>query len=194
MRFKQIDAETSIDIEAGEHRRRALPLGLHADGRPGDRAARDAPRAQARRPRSRSPPGRGPRTTPGARCSARALVERGLIEPPDPDAPGQFAWAREGVIAEQPRGRRASSSIDVEPLDFADALASFEDWWEMHARAVDARSRDAAAPARRGVAAAVRAALAERRASAFTADGRHARHPRAHLGRRAADAPEPRAA
>ena len=48
-------------------RRRAVPLGLHADGRPGGRPARDPARAAARRARSRSPPGRAPRTTRGAR-------------------------------------------------------------------------------------------------------------------------------
>ena len=67
VRFKQIDAETSIDIEAASIDGGPLPLGLHADGRPGDGARPDPPGAQAGRRGSRWPPGPGPTTTPGAR-------------------------------------------------------------------------------------------------------------------------------
>ena len=70
VRFKQIDADTSIDLEAGEHRRRAVPLGLHADGRP--RRTRCARRAACcgRAGASRSPPGPRRRRIRGSRCRA----------------------------------------------------------------------------------------------------------------------------
>ncbi len=70
VRFKQIDADTSIDLEAGQPRRRALPLGLHADGRPGARAARDAPGAAAGRARRARRVGRRRTRTRGSRCRA----------------------------------------------------------------------------------------------------------------------------
>jgi hypothetical protein len=57
-------------------------------------------------------------------------VQHGLMEPPDPDAPGQFVWAREGVIAEHLEAA-GFTEHGVEPLDFAYELTSLEDWWGM---------------------------------------------------------------
>jgi ubiquinone/menaquinone biosynthesis C-methylase UbiE len=41
-----------------------------------------------------------PRENPWSADPARELTRRGLYEPPVPGEPGQFAWAREGTVAE----------------------------------------------------------------------------------------------
>ena len=68
VRFKQIDAETSIDIDAASIDGVLCRWGYMLMADPGDRAARDAARAQARRPARARRLGRGRRRTPGARC------------------------------------------------------------------------------------------------------------------------------
>ena len=59
----------------------------------------------------------------------RELQARGLIEPPAPDAPGQFTWAPEGVVAAQLEDA-GFVEHHVEALGFAMDFASAEDWWE----------------------------------------------------------------
>ena len=86
-----LDAER-IALDDDDGQRRALPLGLHADGRPGRRARRDAPGA---------PPGRAPRLRgvlrppgePLAALPARVLVELGHMPPPERGGPGILALA-----------------------------------------------------------------------------------------------------
>jgi hypothetical protein len=50
------------------------------------------------------------------------------MERPDPAMPGQFAWGREGLIAEQ---LEAAGFTDhhVEAVDFAIGYRSAADWW-----------------------------------------------------------------
>ena len=57
----------------------------------------------------------------------RELVDRGIVERPDPLAPGQFAWSREGVIAEH---LEAAGFTDpaVETVSFAMTYADAEEW------------------------------------------------------------------
>ena len=87
-------------------RRRAVPLGLHADGRRRGRAARDAPHPAPRRARGAGGldrPGREPvGVAPGARAGRRAAT----WSRPTPTRPGQFAWARTGIIEERLERRR----------------------------------------------------------------------------------------
>ena len=72
-------------------RRRAVPLGLHADGRSrrGLRARPAACCATAAGSASRS--GQSPPATRGRRWRGGALVEHGHLPPPEPGAPGIFA-------------------------------------------------------------------------------------------------------
>ena len=128
VRFKQIDAETSIDVPAasidGVLCRWGFMLlaepGVALGGarrvlKPGGRLALAAWAAPAHNRWSSLP--------------AEELIRRGLAEPPEPGAPGQFAWARDGVIAEQ---LEDAGFVDhhVEALDFTVDFASPEDWWE----------------------------------------------------------------
>jgi len=83
----------------------------------------------------------GPEENQWSAAPVRELIARGLLEAPDGDGPGQFAWAREGVIAEH---LDAAGFVDYEvsTVAFAMRYASVEDWWiaqtEMSMRAADA--------------------------------------------------------
>jgi SAM-dependent methyltransferase len=71
------------------------------------------------------------------------LIERGLVEPSDPDQPGQFAWGADGVVAEQ---LEAAGFVDyvVDTVDFAMPYESARDWWDTSQR-MGIRVQEAAA-------------------------------------------------
>ena len=158
VRFKQIDAETSIDVEAASldgvlcrwgYMLMADPVTALQETRrvlkPGARVALAA--------------WSGPDDNLWSALPARELVRRGLEERPDPDAPGQFAWAREGVIAERLE-EAGFVDYEVAAVDFAIRYASVQDWWD-GTRDMSMRFADAAAAMDEKTAAEVRAALAE---------------------------------
>ena len=127
VRFKQIDAETSIDVEAAS-----------IDGvlcRWGYMLMADPVTALTQTRRVLRPGGRlvlaawtGPDDNLWSAIPMRELVRRGLEERPDPDAPGQFAWADQGVIAER---LQEAGFVDFElaAVDFTVSYASLDDWW-----------------------------------------------------------------
>jgi SAM-dependent methyltransferase len=166
VRFKQIDAETGIDIEAAS-----------IDGvlcRWGYMLMADPVTALAQTRRVLKPGARlalaawtGPDENPWSALPARELIRRGLEERPDPDAPGQFAWAPEGVIGERLEDA-GFVDYEVAAVDFTVSYASLEDWWastsDLSMRFADAtRGMDAATKAE------IQAALGE--AAAPFADG-----------------------
>ena len=57
----------------------------------------------------------------------RELVERGHSERPDPEAPGQFAWARTGLIGER-LDAAGFAEYEVDVVDFLHVHPSFDDW------------------------------------------------------------------
>jgi SAM-dependent methyltransferase len=69
----------------------------------------------------------GPADNPWASTPMRELVGRGIVERPDPEAPGQFAWAPEGLIADRLDGA-GFGEARVEVVDFAMTYPSFETW------------------------------------------------------------------
>jgi len=165
VRFKQIDAE-SIDLEAG-----SIDGVL---GRWGYMLMADDEAALRETRRVLRPGGRvalaawtGPEDNAWTVIGPRAMVERGLMEPPDPDAPGQFAWAPEGLIAERLEAA-GFTEHHVEPLDFAIEFDSFEDWWAMNLE-LSRWFGDAARAADPDVLEEVRAAVAQQ-AERFTAE------------------------
>jgi SAM-dependent methyltransferase len=60
----------------------------------------------------------------------REMVERGLVDPPDPSQPGQFSWAQPGEIAEH---LEAAGFVDyeVDAVDFVYRFPSVEGWWRV---------------------------------------------------------------
>jgi ubiquinone/menaquinone biosynthesis C-methylase UbiE len=61
------------------------------------------------------------------------LLDQGLIEPPDPEAPGPFRFAPEGSLTELLEGG-GFFDIVVEPLDLVYEYSSFEDFWALHSQ------------------------------------------------------------
>jgi SAM-dependent methyltransferase len=59
----------------------------------------------------------------------RELVQRGLLEPPQPGTPGPFAWAEPGYIATL-LDAAGFTEHHVEPLDFTFDYRSPADWWQ----------------------------------------------------------------
>jgi SAM-dependent methyltransferase len=165
-RFKQIDAETSIDVEAAS-----------VDGalcRWGYMLMADPQTALLQTRRVLKPGARlalaawtGPEDNPWAVLPMREMLERGAVERPDPSRPGQFTWGEEGIVARQLEAA-GFTEHHVEALDFTIDYRSPADWWESQAslsgllaRAVRNASEDDIA--------AVREAL-DRHAERFAAD------------------------
>ena len=158
VRFKQIDAETSIDVEAAS-----------IDGvlcRWGYMLMADPVTALTQTRRVLRPGGRlvlaawtGPDDNLWSAIPMRELVRRGLEERPDPDAPGQFAWADQGVIAER---LQEAGFVDFElaAVDFTVSYASRDDWWAS-TQDMSMRFADATRGIDTGTRAEVQAALAE---------------------------------
>jgi SAM-dependent methyltransferase len=127
VRFKQIDADTSIDIEAGSIDGVLCRWGYMLMADP-ENALRETRRVLRHGRRVSLAAWAGPDANPWSALPGRELVAHGLIEPPDPTAPGQFTWAREGVIAEQLEAV-GFTEHHVEPLDFHMDYRSPADWW-----------------------------------------------------------------
>jgi SAM-dependent methyltransferase len=70
-----------------------------------------------------------PEENPWSRATGAELVAHGLDEPSAPGAPGMFAFAGEGVIAELLLAA-GFEDVVVETVDIGFAAASFDDWWE----------------------------------------------------------------
>jgi SAM-dependent methyltransferase len=158
VRFKQIDAETAIDIEAAS-----------IDGalcRWGYMLMADPVTALLQTRRVLKPGARlalaawtGPDDNLWSALPARELISRGLEERPDPDAPGQFTWAPEGVIGERLE-EAGFVEYEVATVDFTVAYDSPEDWWAS-TQDLSMRFADATARLDEATRAEIRAALAE---------------------------------
>jgi SAM-dependent methyltransferase len=152
VRFRQIDADLPFDIEAASMDGVLSRWGYHllAD-----------PEVALRETRRVLRPGgcvalsawTAPEENPWSALPIAALVERGLLQPADPTAPGQFAWAQEGVIADH-LDRAGFVEHGMEAVDFTQRFPSVEVWWDSQVRR-SMRTADAAS----GIDAATRAEL-----------------------------------
>jgi ubiquinone/menaquinone biosynthesis C-methylase UbiE len=70
----------------------------------------------------------GPEENRWSVATGELLRQRGLLDPPDPSAPGQFAWAAPGAVQEH---MEAAGFVEprVERLEFAMRYADVDEWW-----------------------------------------------------------------
>ena len=101
-----------MDRPAGRKRgRRALPVGVRPDGHVA-LAVWDAIEHN-----------------PWALLPATELLERGLIQPPDPGVPGPFALGEKQKVRDLLE-EAGFDEVWVEPLDLTQRCASFDEFWE----------------------------------------------------------------
>jgi SAM-dependent methyltransferase len=130
VRFKQIDAETSVDLEAGSIDGALCRWGYMLMADP-ENALRETRRVLRSGGRLALAAWAGREHNPWIELPVRELVTHGLAEPPPPGLPGPFAWAENGVIAEQ-LDAAGFTEHHVEPLDFDRPYRSAADWWNDH--------------------------------------------------------------
>jgi SAM-dependent methyltransferase len=80
----------------------------------------------------------GPEHNPWLTLMGQVMVQRGLVEPEDPDTPGPLAFGRRPGQIEELLDAAGFDDIQVEPLDFAMHAASLDNWWD-HAIATSGR-------------------------------------------------------
>jgi SAM-dependent methyltransferase len=132
VRFRQIDAEQPIDIEAASLDGVLCRWGLMLMHDP-ESALREIRRILRPGGRLALAAWADPEDNPFIAMPARILVERGLLEPPDPSEPGPFSWAAEGEIAEHLQAA-GFVEFDVDHVAFTEPQSSVEDWWATETR------------------------------------------------------------
>jgi SAM-dependent methyltransferase len=144
VRFKQIDADTSIDVGAATVDGVLCRWGYMLMADP-DNALRETRRVLKPGGRVALAAWAAPEDNPWVSIIGRELTARGLAAPVPPDEPGQFAWAREGVIAEHLAGA-GFVEYEVDSVSFSERYPSFDAFWETHA-SMSSRMREALAAA-----------------------------------------------
>ena len=127
VRFKQIDADTSIDLETASVDGVLCRWGYMLLADP-ERALRETRRVLKPGARVALAAWADHEHNPWTALPSSELIDHGLAEPRASDAPGQFAWAREGLVAEQ-LAAAGFASHHVEALDFTIDFRSPADWW-----------------------------------------------------------------
>ena len=167
VRFRQIDAEV-IDQAAASIDGVLSRWGymLMADG---EAALRETRRILKPGGRLALAAWTGPEENQWSAIPASELISRGLSEAPDPEQPGQFAWAADGTVAEQ---LEAGGFVDheVSAVPFTITYASVDDWWDATS-AMSMRFADAAASIDASTRQEIQDALADRAAEWTAADG-----------------------
>ncbi len=127
VRFKQIDAETSIDVEAASLDGVLCRWGYMLMADP-ETALRETRRVLKPGARVALAAWAAPEDNLWSVLPSREMTERGVGEHGDPDSPNQFTWARAGLLAEHVE---AAGFVEhhVEALEFPMDYPSAEDWW-----------------------------------------------------------------
>ena len=168
VRFKQIDAETSIDVEAASIDGVLCRWGymLMTDS---ETALRETRRVLKPGRRVALAAWRGPEENPWSAIPGRELVRRGLVEPLAPGEPGQFAWAQEGLIAEQ-LDAAGFVEHEVDEVRFTHVYPSMDDYWRTQSE-MSGRMQTALAGAEPAVVEEIKAAVAAQVADFMRPDG-----------------------
>ena len=168
VRFRQIDAEAPLDLPAASLDGVLCRWGYMLLANP-DAALRETRRVLRGGGRLALAAWTGPEENRWSADVVAALVERGLLEPADPDAPGQFAWAREGAIAEH---LAAAGFVEhhVDRVAFVNSYESVAAWWDAQSQ-LSVRVREAAQAMDAAARAAVLTDLAARAAPWTAPDG-----------------------
>jgi ubiquinone/menaquinone biosynthesis C-methylase UbiE len=127
VRFKQIDAETSIDIEAASLDGVLCRWGYMLLADP-ENALRETRRVLKPGRRVALAAWSGPEHNPWAVLPTQELARRGSAKVQDPDAPSQFAWADREQIAGHLQAA-GFTEHHIESLDFTIDYRSPADWW-----------------------------------------------------------------
>jgi SAM-dependent methyltransferase len=127
VRFKQIDADSSIDLEAASLDGVLCRFGFMLMADP-ESALRQTRRVLKPGARVSLAVWAGPEQNPWSVVPNQAMAERGLGIQGDPDAPGQFTWARAGLVAENLEAA-GFTEHHVEALEFLIPYGSVDDWW-----------------------------------------------------------------
>ncbi len=69
-----------------------------------------------------------PAENPWATITSQALIEEGVLERPEPDAPGMFALAKPGLV-EELLADAGFVDIRVEPVELGRTYDSFDEYW-----------------------------------------------------------------
>jgi SAM-dependent methyltransferase len=168
VRFKQIDAETSIDIDAASIDGVLCRWGYMLMAEPGN-ALRETRRVLKPGGRLALAAWAGPDENPWSSITGRELLRRGLVSQPEPGAPGQFAWAREGVIAEQLE-EAGFVEYEVDSVGFDEVYQDFDDYWRTQSE-MSAALRNALAATDRSTVEEIKASVAEQVGPSTAADG-----------------------
>ncbi len=165
VRFKQIDAESSIDLEAASLDGVLCRWSYMLMADP-ESALRETRRVLKPGARVALAVWAGAEDNPWSVLPNQAMTERGIGIQGDPDAPHQFTWAREGLVTEN-LAAAGFTEHHVEALEFTIDYSSTADWWDAQS---DLSTRFSAAlrQARDADVKAVRATV-ERHAERFTA-------------------------
>jgi SAM-dependent methyltransferase len=127
VRFKQIDASQPIDLETASIDVVLCRWGYMLMDDP-ENALRETRRILRPGGRVALAAWAGSAENRWSSLPVDLLLERGLIEPIEPGAGGQFAWAEEGVIAEHLQNA-GFVEYEVEAVDFPIRYPSVEAWW-----------------------------------------------------------------
>ena len=125
VRFKQIDAE-SIDVDAASLDAVLCRWGYMLMADPGA-ALRETRRVLRPGGRLALAAWAGRTENMWSAVLGDVLVERGLVEPPPPGLPGQFAWADPAVIESQLAEAGFVDDVEVLAVDF-DVRHTFDGW------------------------------------------------------------------
>jgi SAM-dependent methyltransferase len=142
VRFRQIDAE-SIDLEAGSLDGVLCRWGYMLMADP-ETALRETRRVLRPGGRLALATWATPQDNPWASLPGGELVRRGLLQPPAPGEPGQFAWADRQTIVDNLEAAGFVDDIEVEAVDLAYTYPDFQTWWDT-ALDLGAGARDAVA-------------------------------------------------